>query len=75
MADVEGGRACLGDQRAEKRRDPGLRGHVEPGRRLVEDEHLGFTGERDRDCDPLLLATAELMRITVERAGRVRNAY
>jgi hypothetical protein len=43
-----------------------LRGYVEPGRRLVKDNHERLAGQCDRDCDALLLSAAELERVAPE---------
>ena len=47
--------------RADRRRD----GHVEPGHRLVEQQHVGFTGQRPCDRHPLGLPTGQLARFAV----------
>ena len=51
-----------------------LDGHVERGRRLVRDNELGITGDRNRDHDALAHATRELVRILLEAAGRIGDA-
>jgi hypothetical protein len=40
--------------------------HVEPGRRLVEDDHARPARERHRQTDALLLSAGELVRIPPE---------
>jgi len=52
-----------------RRTDPDL--GVEGGERFVEEEHLGFDGERARECDPLLLAARHLVREAVAAALEV----
>ena len=75
VADVEATEPELVDQPAQELRDPRLRGDVETRRRLVEDQHVRIAGERDRQRDALLLAAAELKRVAVERAGRIRQSH
>ena len=48
--------------------------HVERGRRLVGDQHLGIAGQRDRDHHALAHAAGELMRIGVDPVLGGRNA-
>ena len=46
-----------------------LRQDVEPGCRLVHDDHLWLADEGHRDRHPLLLAAAQLVRITPQHLG------
>jgi hypothetical protein len=48
--------------------------HVERSRRLVRDNELGITGDRDRDHDALAHATRELVRILLKAAARIGDA-
>ncbi len=48
--------------------------HVERGRRLVRNQHLGVTDERHRDHDALAHAAGELMRIVIDALSGVREA-
>jgi hypothetical protein len=43
-----------------------LRGHVERGSRLVEDDQLGPIGQRHGDRHPLLLAARKLVRVATQ---------
>ena len=80
VGDVPDDREVVRDQQQAQRepsrevdeevRDLRLRGGVERGERLVEDEHRRIGRERARDRDPLPLAAAELMRVA---AGRSRG--
>ena len=47
---------------------PCLRDHVEARRGLVEDDDRRLAGERGRDCDALLLAARELVRVAAPEA-------
>ena len=60
-------------ERFDQIEDASLGRHVEPGRRLVQDEHVGVAGQRDRDRDPLLLAAGELVGIAPHDVARVRE--
>ena len=48
-----------------------LVGHVEVGRRLVEQQQVGLLGQRHRDPHPLSLAPGELVHGAVGEAGGV----
>ena len=72
VADVEAADSGVGDEVAKELGDPGLRRHVEAGRRLVEDQDVRVARERDGKRDSLLLAAAELEGIATERARRIR---
>ena len=52
-----------------------LRRHVEPGRRLVQDDHAGPVGERHRERDPLLLAARQLVRIAAQEHVVAREQH
>ena len=54
----------------EQVRELRLRRGVERGERLVEHDHRRLGGERAGDRDPLALPARELVRETVDRAGR-----
>ena len=45
----------------------GLNGHIERRHRLIEDEKSRFQRQRAGNSLPLALATAELMRIAVDK--------
>ena len=53
----------------------GLDGGVEAGRRLVEHEQLGVTGQRHGDHDPLLHAARQLVRVALHHPVRVGDAH
>ena len=70
VGDVEGRRVELLDHVADRRQHLDLRGDVERGRRLVEDDQVGSAGHRHGRHGPLQLATRHLMGIT--KADRLR---
>ena len=59
-------------QAAEELQHAGLHGHVEPGGRLVEDDHARPQRQDAREPDPPLLAAAQLVRVEIQ--VRVRQA-
>jgi hypothetical protein len=71
VADVHHGHVRLCDQGAQQGRDLRLRGHVQPGRRLVEDQRGGMTGKGQRQGHPLLLPTAQLVRVAAQDLWRI----
>ena len=52
----------------------GLDRHVERGRRLVGDQHVGVVRDRHRDHRPLAHAAGVLVRVLVDALARVRDA-
>ena len=63
VGDVDDRDAALPAQAVDLLEDARLRDHVEPGRRLVEDDEPRLADERDGDRDPLLLTARELVRV------------
>jgi hypothetical protein len=66
VAHVDRGHAVGVAERTNRLEHVRLRRHVEPGRRLVQDDHPWPARERHRQSDPLLLPAGELMRIPSE---------
>ena len=60
-------------QIGEQLEDLRLDRHVERGRRLVGDQHVGVVGERHGDHHALALAAGHLVRIGVDAALRIRE--
>jgi hypothetical protein len=60
---------------AERFEHLGLDGHVECGRGLVGDHHVGIIRHGDGDHDPLPHATGKLMRVAIHPLGRPRDAH
>ena len=71
VGDVERRGAGLVDGALDRREHVDLGGHVERGRRLVEDDEVGLRAERHRRHRALQLAARDLVRIAV--AERVRD--
>ena len=69
MAHADGGHAEVVDDLAQERGDLRLGGHVEAGRRLVEDHRLRIAAQGQGERDPLLLPAGELVRIALEGVG------
>jgi len=66
-----GGDAIVTQDGRDLRQEIGARGRVEPGERLVEQEHLGLEHERARQRHALRLASRERSRpLTSERRDR-----
>src|SRR3982074_2958005 len=61
MTGVQAGHSVGVCELADRVEDVTLRGDVESGRGLVENDHAWSTGERHRDSDPLLLAARHLV--------------
>src|SRR3984893_7112457 len=55
--------------------DGRLRGHVEPGCRLVGDEQIRFASERERNADTLALAARKLKRVSLRDASCETHAF
>jgi hypothetical protein len=65
VRDEEEAEVELARQADEEVRDLGLRGRVQRGQRLVEDDDRGIRREGPRDREPLTLPTRELVREAV----------
>ena len=63
MRDENDARARLLFQLRDEAQDLRLNGHIEGGRRLVRNQHGGFTDQSDRDHDALAHAAGQLVRI------------
>ena len=63
VADIDHRGAQPRRELGEQVEDMRLRGDVEPGGRLVEQQRLRLAGERHRDGDALLLAAGQLVRV------------
>ena len=63
--DHDAGAGAVADP-PQQRQDLGLHGHVERGGGLVGEQQLGLVRERQREHDPLLLASGELVRVAAE---------
>ena len=63
VADEQDCEALLALQRAHLLQDRVLHHHVQAGRRLVEQDEPGLDGHRQRQVDPLLHPTRELVRV------------
>ena len=70
VRDVEDGGAGAPAQVGDQVEDPRLGSHVESRRRLVEDQDVGITRQRDGDRDALLLAAGELVWVAGRERGR-----
>ena len=75
VADVHGRDAVRRAQVADRLEHVRLRGHVEPRRRLVQDDHAGPVGEGHRERNPLLLAARELVRIAAQEDVVAREQH
>ena len=75
VADVERGDAVRLAELAYRLEHVRLGRHVEPGRRLVEDDHARPAGEGHRESDPLLLAAGELMRVAAQELSVGREEH
>ena len=75
VRDVQHGEAELAAQVAELLDDARLRDDVEARRRLVEHDERRLPDERDRDREPLLLATRELVRVAAQEAAVGRQVH
>ncbi len=75
VGDQQQRRAGLGQRRPERVEHLGLHRHVECGRGLVGQDHLGVVGHGDGDDGALTHATGEFMGIAVDTLGRFRDAH
>src|SRR5262249_8986933 len=66
VADIQGGHTMHLAQAPDRLEHVCLRGDVEAGSRLVEDDHPWSAGEGHRKTDALLLAPGELMRVALQ---------
>ena len=74
VRDEDDRQVVLAAQAVEQPQDACLHGDVESCRRLIGDQQLGLTGERDRDRDPLPHASRELVRERAQSGGGIRDA-
>jgi hypothetical protein len=70
VGDQHRGRAGLAQQALDVGPDGGAQAGVERPERLVEQDQAGLDGQRPGQCDPLLLATGELVRVAAAQAGQ-----
>ena len=75
VADEEHRGAELAPEILDQLHDPGLDGHVERRRRLVEDQERRLRHQRHGDDDALLLPARELVRVAAEDPLRIRQPH
>ena len=75
MADIQRRDAVSTAEHAYRLENVGLRGHVQPGRWLVQHDHPGPARERHRQADALLLASRQLVRITAQESAVAREQH
>ena len=74
VAHVQAGEARVPDQGDDQAVDVRLGHHVQPGGRLVQDQHLGPDRQRQGQRDALLLPAAELVRVAAHRLLRLAGS-
>ncbi len=75
VAHVHGSDAVRRAEVAHRLEHVGLRGHVETGRRLVENDHARPVRERHRERHPLLLPARELVRVAPKERVVARQQH
>jgi hypothetical protein len=75
MRDEEDREPPVAAQVIEQRQDLRLHRHVERGRGLVRDDHLGVVGQRHGDAHALPHAARHLVRVAVDAAFGVGDAH
>ena len=73
VADDDHRQAGVADERPQQAEDLGLHGDVEGGGRLVGDQQLRLTGQRQGDADALRHAAGELVRVATSAPARRRR--
>ena len=71
MADIDHRSPGFCRQISQQLEDVGLRGNVEAGRRLVEQQNIRLARQRHGDGNPLLLTARKLVGITVQQFLRL----
>jgi hypothetical protein len=75
VSDIENRGVGALPERLDQIQDAGLRGHVQAGGGLVQDKEVRVTRQCDGNRDPLLLPTAELVRVSTGHLGGVGQTY
>ena len=75
VADIDHRHVAVGGQIAQQFEDMRLRGDIEAGGRLVQQQRVRLAGQRHGDRHALLLAARQLMRIAAQHRTRIGQPH